>query len=134
MGNKNKSKLSIKSIISNVAVNPLLQFAVIAIAAIIVIAGLYWLNKDNTKSVEENKKIDLTPTMIKSIEDIGEWEFLQVNDEELTDTTRHGFFGDDELVRIYYGTLRLGINLHETNKGWIKVDHDTIKAILPPIK
>ena len=134
MGNKNKSKLSIKSIISNVAVNPLLQFAVIAIAAIIIIAGLYWLNKDNTISVEENKKIDLTPTMIKSIEDIGEWEFLQVNDEELTDTTRHGFFGDDELVRIYYGTLRLGINLHETNKGWIKVDHDTIKAILPPIK
>ena len=65
MGNKNKSKLSIKSIISNVAVNPLLQFAVIAIAAIIIIAGLYWLNKDNTISVEENKKIDLTPTMIK---------------------------------------------------------------------
>lgn len=134
MKNKNKSRLSIKSLISNVAVNPLLQVAIIAIAAIIILAGLYWLNKDNSISIEENKKIDITPTMIKSIENIGEWEFLQVNDEELTDTTRHSFFGDDKLVRIYYGTLRLGINLHETNKDWIKVDHDTIKAILPPIK
>jgi hypothetical protein len=134
MRNKNKSRLSIKSFISNVAVNPLLQVVIIAIAAIIILTGLYWLNKDNSISIEENKKIDITPTMIKSIENIGEWEFLQVNDEELTDTTRHGFFGDDELVRIYYGTLRLGINLHETNKDWIKVDHDTIKAILPPIK
>lgn len=134
MKNKNKSRLSIKSLISNIAVNPLLQVAIIAIAAIIILTGLYWLNKDNSISIEENKKIDITPTMIKSIENIGEWEFLQVNDEELTDTTRHRFFGDDKLVRIYYGTLRLGVNLHETSKGWIKVDHDTIKATLPPIK
>ncbi|MFW9607150.1 MAG: DUF4230 domain-containing protein [Prevotella sp.] len=134
MRNKNKSRLSIKSFISNVAVNPLLQVVIIAIAAIIILTGLYWLNKDNSISIEENKKIDITPTMIKSITDIGEWEFLQVNDEELTDTTRHGFFGDDELVRIYYGTLRLGIDLHETKKNWIRVDHDTIKATLPPIK
>jgi hypothetical protein len=134
MRNKNKSKLSIMSIIRNITVNPLLQIAIIAIAIIIVIAGLYWLNKDNSISIEENKKIDLTPTMIKSIEDIGEWEFLQINDEELADTTKHGFFGDSELVRIYYGTLRLGINLHETNKDWIKVDKDTIKATLPQIK
>ncbi|BCS86035.1 DUF4230 domain-containing protein [Prevotella herbatica] len=134
MGNKNKSKLSIMSIIRNITVNPLLQVAIIAIAVIIVITGLYWLNKDNSISIEENKKIDLTPTMIKSIEDIGEWEFLQINDEELADTTKQGFFGDSELVRIYYGTLRLGINLHETNKDWLKVDNDTIKATLPQIK
>jgi hypothetical protein len=134
MENKNKSKLSIKSVFSNFLTNPLLQIAIIAVAIIFVVTGLYWLNKDNSISIEENKKIDLTPTMIKSIEDIGEWEFLQVNDEELTDTTRHGFFGDDELTRIYYGTLRLGINLHEAKKNWIMVDNDTIKATLPPIK
>lgn len=134
MENKNKSKLSIKSVFSNFLTNPLLQIAIIAVAIIFVVTGLYWLNKDNSISIEENKKIDLTPTMIKSIEDIGEWEFLQVNDEELTDTTRHGFFGDDELTRIYYGTLRLGINLHEAKKDWIMVDNDTIKATLPPIK
>jgi hypothetical protein len=134
MENKNKSKLSIKSVFSNFLTNPLLQIAIIAVAIIFVVTGLYWLNKDNSISIEENKKIDLTPTMIKSIEDIGEWEFLQVNDEELTDTTRHGFFSDDELTRIYYGTLRLGINLHEAKKDWIMVDNDTIKATLPPIK
>ena len=66
MRNKNKSRLSIKSFISNVAVNPLLQVVIIAIAAIIILTGLYWLNKDNSISIEENKKIDITPTMIKS--------------------------------------------------------------------
>ena len=71
MRNKNKSRLSIKSFISNVAVNPLLQVVIIAIAAIIILTGLYWLNKDNSISIEENKKIDITPTMIKSITDIG---------------------------------------------------------------
>ena len=61
MENKNKSKLSIKSVFSNFLTNPLLQIAIIAVAIIFVVTGLYWLNKDNSISIEENKKIDLTP-------------------------------------------------------------------------
>ena len=56
------------------------------------------------------------------------------SDEELVDTVRHGFFGDDELVRIYTGTLRLGIDLAETEEGWIRTDGDTIRVLLPDIK
>ena len=33
--------------------------------------------------VVKNEKIDVTPTMIRSIEQIGEWSFLEINDEEL---------------------------------------------------
>ena len=56
------------------------------------------------------------------------------SDEELVDTVRRGFFGDDELVRIYYGTLRLGINLNKAEEDWIKVEKDTIICKLPPIE
>ena len=67
-------------------------------------------------------------------QEIGEWEFLQLTDEELIDTVKHGFFGDSELARIYYGTLRLGINLHQAPPGWIVQDKDTLRLSLPPIQ
>lgn len=76
----------------------------------------------------------LSPTQIRKIEDIGEWEFLTVNDEELIDTVRHGFFGDSQLVRIYYGSAHLGINLKEAKNGWIRKKGDSIIVILPAIK
>ena len=50
------------------------------------------------------------------------------------DTVRRGFFGDDELVFIYYGTLRLGINLHEGNQDGSRPKGDSISVLLPPIK
>ena len=55
------------------------------------------------------------------MERIRQWEFLSVRDEELIDTVRHGFFGDDQLIRIYYGTLRLGVDLAETKEGWLRL-------------
>ena len=81
-----------------------------------------------------NDKIDLTPNQIQQIEAIGEWEFLSVDDEELVDTIKYGFFGDDKLVRIYYGTLRLGVNLRETGPRWLSMQGDTLCATLPPVK
>ncbi len=105
------------------------------LAAIVLIIGLYLLNKDSFITISQNKKIDITPTQIRSIEAIGEWEFLAISNEELVDTVYKGFLGKkSELVRIYYGTLRLGIDLREAQPGWIKVEQDTIVATLPPIK
>ena len=103
----------------------------------IILGGLAffaWLIKGCDANTKTESKIEITPTQIAKIENIGQWEFLSVSDEELVDTVRHGFFGDDELSRIYYGTIRLGIDLNETDDEWIKTDHDTITAILPPIK
>ena len=83
----------------------------IVLLAVMIGGALYWLNKDNTVDVVTEEKTTLSPTQVESIEAIGQWEFLAISDEELVDTVRRGFFGDDQLVRIYYGTLRLGIDM-----------------------
>lgn len=95
---------------------------------------LYYVNKDNGISLEHNDKINITPTQVKSIEAIGEWEFLSIDCEEMVDTISYGFFGDKELLRIYYGTLRLGVNMHEVAPKWITVKNDSIHVQLPAIK
>lgn len=108
---------------------------IIILTLIVIIGGcLYWWNKDNHMEGGSVGETMLSPTQIKSIESIGQWEFLSVSDEELIDTTRHGFFGDDKLVRIYYGTLRLGIDMKDVKEGWMEADKDTIVCTLPPIK
>lgn len=108
----------------------------LTILALILAGTLYWLNKDNTVSVTTEEKITLSPTQVESIEAIGEWEFLAISNEELVDTVRRGFFGDDQLVRIYYGTLRLGINMKDVKEGWIQAnaEKDSIVCTLPPIR
>lgn len=114
------------------------KYGIIIILFLIIIIGgaLYWLNKDNTMNVATEEKTTLSPTQVESIEAIGQWEFLAINDEELVDTTRHGFFGDNQLVRIYYGTLRLGIDMKDVKEGWIQTDEkkDSIVCTLPPIR
>ena len=94
----------------------------LTILALILAGTLYWLNKDNTVSVTTEEQTTLSPTQVESIEAIGEWEFLAISNEELVDTVRRGFFGDDQLVRIYYGTLRLGINMKDVKEGWIQAN------------
>lgn len=108
----------------------------LTILALILAGTLYWLNKDNTVSVTTEEQTTLSPTQVESIEAIGEWEFLAISNEELVDTVRRGFFGDDQLVRIYYGTLRLGINMKDVKEGWIQANagKDSIVCILPPIR
>ena len=108
----------------------------LTILALILAGTLYWLNKDNTVSVTTEEQTTLSPTQVESIEAIGEWEFLAISNEELVDTVRRGFFGDDQLVRIYYGTLRLGINMKDVKQGWIQANagKDSIVCTLPPIR
>lgn len=85
-------------------------------------------------AIVSSDSIDRTPEIVTSIREIGEWEFLSVTDEVMVDTVRKGFFSDDKLVRIYYGTLRLGINMHEAQPRWLRVSGDTATATLPRIK
>ena len=77
--------------------------------------------------------IGLTPTQIESIKAVGEWEFLSISTEELIDTTRKRLFSDDHLVRIYYGTLRLGVNMKQVEPGWIEQRNDTLFLTLPKV-
>ncbi|MGI6222002.1 MAG: DUF4230 domain-containing protein [Prevotella sp.] len=120
------------------AVNNVQTTLIVILTVVVLIAAVVLVvrcsGSDNHIGMDEDSKVTLSPTQIKSIEDIGEWEFLSIADEELVDTVSHGFFGDDRLVRIYYGTLRLGVNMHEVHSGWLTMDKDTVVATLPPVK
>jgi len=105
-------------------------------AALLGLILACWLYQGITSShieIDTDDTIGLTPTQIESIEDIGEWEFLSVSDEELIDTVRKGFLHTDQLARIYYGTLRLGINMRQARPGWVRQEGDTLYVILPPV-
>lgn len=106
----------------------------VVILAALFIGAIWYLNNDNSISIEADRRIDITPAQIQSIKDIGQWEFLSIADEELVDTIDRGFFRDKELVRIYYGTLRLGIDMGKINEKWITVTDSVVNVTLPPIE
>ena len=110
------------------------KLAGIVVAAIVALVALWWIVSGISQSevtLDVNQEIDLTPEQITSIEAIGEWDFLAIANEELVDTTRKGFFKDDHLVRIYYGTVRLGIDMKNVEPGWIQTGGDSIVVTLP---
>lgn len=105
-------------------------------ACIVVVICSLWTCKaveETEVGIDVDNRINITPEQIESIKAIGEWEFLSIANEELVDTIRKGIFTDDHLVRIYYGTVRLGINMHQVEPGWIKTSGDSISVTLPPI-
>lgn len=113
-----------------------IKYTAYAVAAILALCLVFWLARSVQQTevaVEIDQKINVTPEQIESIKAIGEWEFLSIADEEMVDTVRKGIFSDDHLVRIYYGTVRLGINMHQVEPGWIKTSGDSISVTLPKI-
>jgi hypothetical protein len=107
-----------------------------ALVVVLLIMGFFWLKnltKNDHIDFGPDEDIDITPTQIQSIKAIGEWEFLSVSAEELVDTTRRRLLMKDELARIYYGTLRLGVDMHQVKPGWIKTSGDSITMTLPAI-
>ena len=113
-------------------------YVTLGLVAVIVVTGIVWRLTDEVKDakleVVSDNKIDITPEVIQSIKSIGEWEFLSIADEEMVDTTRKGIFSDDHLVRIYYGQLRLGVNMHKVGPRWIEVAGDSVTVTLPKVE
>ena len=130
----NKKKSLARRILGAIPVNAWMAFFVVGAIALMLLWMVYGPGESNVVTTERVERVTLTPTQIKSIESIGEWEFLAVSDEEIVDTVSHGFFGDSELIRIYYGTLRMGIDLRQARKGWIRLEGDTVCADLPPVR
>ena len=114
--------------------------AILLVTAVLVIGALFVRKHFEDKALltvqlVNDNTIDITPAQIRSIERIGEWEFLAITDEELVDTVRSRTLQrDDRLVRIYKGTLRLGIDLRQTKEGWVFAHGDTVSLTLPPIR
>lgn len=111
----------------------LIMASAMLIALVAVVTYLYFQLKETKVELTDNTSIDITPQQIQSIKAIGEWEFLSITNEEMIDTVRRGIFSDDHLVRIYHGTMRLGINLQQAHPGWIQTKGDSIVMTLPPI-
>ena len=112
------------------------KIAGIVVAFIAAWLLVWWMKGCISKAeigVEVDQSIDVTPEQITSIKAIGEWEFLSIASEELVDTIRKGFFSDGHLSRIYYGTIRLGINLHQVEPGWVTASGDSLLVTLPAI-
>lgn len=109
---------------------------VLAAVIVILVAIVVWRLATARTEIQyaQEGRMEITPVQIEKIKSIGQWEFLSISDEEIADTIRHGFFGDDELSRIYYGTLRLGIDFSKAPEGWIKMDDDTVMVTMPPVK
>ena len=111
-------------------------YAVLALVLLAIVSMAYLARscRDNSITSVVNDKINITPTQVAAMREIGEWEFLSIEDEEMIDTVRKGIFKDDELIRIYSGTLRLGIDLSEAKDDWVKLDGDTLLVVLPRVK
>ena len=118
-------------------ISKIVWLSILAIALLIGggIALVGYINKDNSIKMSVNDRIDITPQQIQSIQEIGQWEFLAINDEEIVDTVARRFISDKELVRIYYGTLRFGIDLHKAKPKWLRVEGDSVVvATLPAVE
>ena len=108
--------------------------SIVALVVAVVLPG-GWLLWRALPHLTLNSRTDtyMTASQIESIRNIGQWEFLSVNAEELVDTTRPGLFTPDHLVRIYYGTLRLGIDLAAVDSSGVSMLGDTLVLTVPDI-
>ena len=111
------------------------KIIIILIIVVLVLVGvlLFSLRTQPLVSVSSEGHMESTPVEVEQIRAIGEWEFLTVSDEEIVDTVRHGFFGDDELSRIYYGTLRFGIDMSKADEQSVSVKDDSLSVRLPAV-
>ena len=107
--------------------------AALLVAALVVVGVVVYTIHGSSLSFGRKDVTTFSPSQLQSLRQIGQWEFLSVADEELIDTVSYGFFGDHHLARIYYGTLRLGIDLSCVEPGWIAVSGDSVSVELPPV-
>ena len=102
------------------------RFWIIAVGTLafilFLLAAFFIYNKvkSNDISLTTDDRIDVTPQ--------------QISDEEMIDTIRRGIFFDDQLVRIYYGTMRLGIDMQQLRDSAFTSRGDTLVVALPPIQ
>lgn len=107
------------------------------LVAVIMAATAYVLrslreNPPVRLEVKRDTRIDVSAEEVRSIRDIGQWEFLSVSTEELVEWSRQRTFCTDRLVRIYSGTLRLGIDLKAASADWFTSLPDSVARLKLP--
>lgn len=73
-------------------------------------------------ALKHNTTIADTPEEIRALRDVGEWEFLAAPCEELIEHHEAHTFGDKHIVKVFRGTLRIGIDMHKAPDDWFEAD------------
>lgn len=72
-----------------------------------------------------------SPEEVVQLKAIGQWEFLSVEAEELVERHNAGLMSERDLVCIYRGTLRIGIDMHKLSPDWMVVEGKNVVLHLP---
>ena len=67
------------------------------------------------------KPIEQSPEEILRLQAIGQWEFLSVEAEELVERHYSGLMSERDLVCIYRGTLRIGVDMRKLPSDWVEM-------------
>ena len=93
----------------------LITFALIAYGVMVVYRSF-----TSTDSAVD-KPIVQSPEEIVHLRSIGQWEFLSVESEELVERHHTGLMSNRDLICIYRGTLRIGVDLRKLPEDWVEV-------------
>lgn len=78
-----------------------------------------------------DKPIEQSPEEIKRLQAIGQWEFLSVEAEELVERHYSGLMSERDLVCIYRGTLRIGVDMRKLPADWVEMKERSAILHLP---
>lgn len=93
---------------------------VIALAFIAYGGMVVYRNLTSTDTAVD-KPIAQSPEEIVHLRSIEQWEFLSVESEELVERHHTGLMSDRDLICIYRGTLRIGVDLRKLPEDWVEV-------------
>lgn len=77
------------------------------------------------------KPIEQSPEEIMRLQAIGQWEFLSVEAEELVERHYSGLMSERDLVCIYRGTLRIGVDMRKLPSDWVEMKERSAILHLP---
>ena len=103
---------------------------VIALAFIAYGGMVVYRNLTSTDTAVD-KPIAQSPEEIVHLRSIGQWEFLSVEAEELVERHHSGLMSDRDLICIYRGTLRIGVDLRKLPEDWVEVKERNAIVHLP---
>lgn len=107
-------------------------FLTAVIAVSVVLLRFLVKCEDDVKGKKEPKvEIQKTPIAVTSLQEIGKWEFLAIEDDEIVDTVRKNkILSDDVLTRVYHGTVRIGVDMKKMRKTDITYQKRNDKLIV----
>lgn len=107
-----------------------ITFFVLLVALIGYGAMVAYRTLTNSNDAVE-KPIEQSPEEILRLQAIGQWEFLSVESEELVERHYSGLMSERDLVCIYRGTLRIGVDMRKLPSDWVEMKERSAILHLP---